>query len=157
MNGPMAGVAGGALAAAVAQGGGLGFIAAGHGDGILSLEVEIYRSLTSGMKPRVRTHSPFVLVLNSSTSPLTHLFLPTIPKPPLCIGFITYSSLPKLGVLLQRLRPDVVQFFAPAISKNAENIVEARKHGARIIIAQVMEHRLISNKPLPLIYAALGQ
>jgi hypothetical protein len=85
------------------------------------------------------------------------MFLPAPPKPPLCIGFITYSSLPKLGTLLERLRPDVVQFFAPATSKNAENIIEARKHGARIIIAQVMNHRLISNEPLPLIHAALAQ
>lgn len=44
-------------------------------------------------------------------------------------------------MILERLHPEVVQFFAPAISKNAENVAEARRHGARIIVAQVIHTR----------------
>lgn len=62
MNGPMAGAAGGALAAAVAKGGGLPFIAAGHAasEETFAEEVQLFRTLTSGMNPTVSKVYPLI-------------------------------------------------------------------------------------------------
>jgi NAD(P)H-dependent flavin oxidoreductase YrpB (nitropropane dioxygenase family) len=52
MNGPMAGVAGGDLAAAVARAGGLGFIAAGHARNLefIDRQVEIFYAKTADLE-----------------------------------------------------------------------------------------------------------
>ena len=52
MSGPMAGVAGGELAAAVARAGGLGFIAAGHARDLefIDQQVQIFHAKTADLE-----------------------------------------------------------------------------------------------------------
>lgn len=111
---PMAGAAGGALAAATARAGGLGFIAVGHGRDLAKLreEVALYRS-----------HAPAAA--------------------PLALGFIGFSAAARAaegdGVLTEVLAehsPTVVQFFAPAIVDGGENVRVAQAAGA-LVFAQV--------------------
>jgi len=113
MSAPMAGVSGGALAAAVAHGGALPFIAAGHAspnsESNLDREIDLFRQQTSTLEPR----------------------------PPLCLGFITYSSLSRIDSVLTKHKPDVVQFTAPGVAEGAENIKIARRHGIGCVMAQV--------------------
>jgi len=98
---PMANCAGGALAAAVAAAGGLGFVGAGHaldseaGLTQLEQEIQLFRAAASSAKEEY----------------------------PLCLGFIGYSTFrrvdnwKRLELVLQRHRPAVVQFFAPALAR----------------------------------------
>eukprot|EP00291_Cryptomonas_curvata_P019008 CAMPEP_0172174600 /NCGR_PEP_ID=MMETSP1050-20130122/13761_1 /TAXON_ID=233186 /ORGANISM="Cryptomonas curvata, Strain CCAP979/52" /LENGTH=135 /DNA_ID=CAMNT_0012846607 /DNA_START=68 /DNA_END=471 /DNA_ORIENTATION=- len=116
MSGPMAGVAGGELAAAVARAGGLGFIAAGHARDLefIDQQVKLFRAKTADLDP----------------------------KPPLSIGFITFCSFPTGHVeeVLKRHRPEIVQFFAPALMINEtkeSNLELARRYGAKYVMAQV--------------------
>eukprot|EP00525_Craspedostauros_australis_P009235 CAMPEP_0198126532 /NCGR_PEP_ID=MMETSP1442-20131203/45019_1 /TAXON_ID= /ORGANISM="Craspedostauros australis, Strain CCMP3328" /LENGTH=349 /DNA_ID=CAMNT_0043786329 /DNA_START=310 /DNA_END=1359 /DNA_ORIENTATION=+ len=118
MGAPMLGVSGGLLAAETCRAGGLGFLAAGHLTSSLDSEIEI-----------LRQHAP-----NS----------------PLCIGFIGHSTYGgdargwrAFEEVLQTHRPDVVQFFAPAIARKgghsttaATNVDLAHAHGA-LVMAQV--------------------
>ena len=97
---PMANCAGGALAAAVASAGGLGFVGAGHaldsevGLTQLEQEIQIFRAASSANE-----------------------------KYPLCLGFIGYSTFrsvenwKRLELVLERHRPSVVQFFAPVFAR----------------------------------------
>jgi nitronate monooxygenase len=92
MGAPMAGASGGRLAAETCRAGALGFIAAGHLRDVSQLDAEIA------------------------------LFRETAPADaPLCIGFIGYSALQdtagwaRYKSVLEKHRPQVVQFFAPAI------------------------------------------
>lgn len=101
----MAGHSGGRLAAAVSNGGGIGFIGGGHSlfndqnFAKLESEIEIYRSLT---------------------------------KHPLYVGFIGHSSfqdsasVQRYERFLQVHQPKIVQFFAPAIK--GHNVEMAQQH-----------------------------
>ena len=98
---PMAGVSGGALAAESCRAGALGFIAAGH--------------LTTPSK--VQQLEEQIQIFRDKAKPET----------PLCIGWIGFSSSQKntdgfllYEQVLKKNKPDVVQFFAPAICTNAE-------------------------------------
>lgn len=108
---PMAGAAGGALAAAACQAGALGFIAVGHGRDLAALREQV--------------------ALFRATAP---------PDAPLALGFIGYSSCaPNGGVLAEVLAehvPAVVQFFAPAVVDGGTNIRAAKAAGA-LVLAQV--------------------
>ena len=108
---PMAGAAGGALAAAACQAGALGFIAVGHGRDLAALREQV--------------------ALFRATAP---------PAAPLALGFIGYSSCaPNGGVLAEVLAehtPAVVQFFAPAAVDGGSNIRAAKASGA-LVLAQV--------------------
>jgi nitronate monooxygenase len=108
---PMAGAAGGALAAAACHAGALGFIAVGHGRDTVALREQI--------------------ALFRATAP---------PTAPLALGFIGFSSCaPDGGVLAEVLAehaPAVVQFFAPAVVDGGSNIRAAKAAGARVL-AQV--------------------
>jgi len=122
---PMAGCAGGALAAAVCRSGGLGFIGAGHwmdsdaGMEKLSAEIKIFRGHTT----QIQT--------------------------PLCLGFIGHSTFRKLEnwgrleKVLKDHQPSVVQFFAPALSispsgftSEENNVTLCQNYNANVI-AQV--------------------
>jgi nitronate monooxygenase len=121
MGAPMAGVSGGALAAATCRAGGLGFIAAGHmttEDRLKQLEKEIatFRDESS----------------NSA---------------PLCIGWIGFSSFYNeegfdlYERILKQQKPAVVQFFAPAISRHPKtgksNVEIAKEVGNVKVLLQV--------------------
>ena len=125
------GASGGLLAAETCRAGGLGFIAAGHlntKDSMTELEeqINIFRQKSEEL---------------SSTSNTTT-------KLPLAIGFIGHSTFGcDLGwelfeSVLQKHKPDVVQFFAPAIhhkSNNAgktTNVQMAQTYGS-LVMAQV--------------------
>ena len=106
---PMAGVGGGELAAAVARAGGLPFIPVGHGNDLdqLDKQIRLYRDQA-------------------------------VHGSPLCLGFISWSALginDCLEEVLVRFRPDVLQFFAPAIP--SENAIQACKDAKALVIAQV--------------------
>jgi nitronate monooxygenase len=114
MGAPMAGISGGLLAAESVRAGALGFVAAGHATNLhdLELEVELFRN-----------HAP----INS----------------PLGLGFISHSSckggdFTTLETVLQRHRPQFVQFFAPAIVTSPDstttNIKVAQAHGAQVLV-----------------------
>ena len=116
MGAPMAGVSGGLLAAETSRAGALGFVAAGHANDIEALDVQI---------DLFRTHAP----KNS----------------PLALGFITHSSccasdFTTLETILQRHKPEYVQFFAPAIvtlqapTCQKTNIQIAQDHGAKVLV-----------------------
>ncbi len=116
MGAPMAGVSGGVLAAATTRAGALGFVAAGHADNLQQLDMQI---------DLFRQHAP----TNS----------------PLALGFITHSScatdFTKLETILQRHKPNYVQFFAPAICTlqvsptcQKTNIQIAQEHGALVLV-----------------------
>jgi nitronate monooxygenase len=119
MGAPMAGASGGRLAAETCRAGALGFIAAGHLRDVPQLNAEI--------------------ALFRQTAP---------PGAPLCIGFIGYSSLQdsagwaRYKSVLEQHKPQVVQFFAPAIvnSSNGEprvsNVSMAQAYNAKVV-AQV--------------------
>jgi nitronate monooxygenase len=131
---PMAGHAGGAMAAAVCRSGGLGFIAAGHAlattatgnddlDGVskLNREIEIFRE-----------HEQEHALLSTTTTATPY---------PLCLGFLGYAMFAdeagwqRFQHILQTYQPAVVQFFCPAVSHHAthvSNIVLAQRHGARV-------------------------
>jgi len=67
------------------------------------------------------------------------------PKPPLCLGFITYSSYPdgQMRKVLEKHRPEIVQFCAPSVmahdgeGNGPSNVEVARRLGAKYIFAQV--------------------
>ena len=110
MGAPMAGFSGGALAAAVTDAGGLGFIAAGHLDQIANLrkEIDMYHELVQ--KPAQ-----------------------------LCLGFIGYSSMAngstdRVMQVIQDYKPFAVQFFAPAVV--GDNAKQAQSLGS-LVLAQV--------------------
>ena len=111
MGAPMAGVSGGALAAAANRAGALGFIAAGHLDSIddLRREVGIFRENAPADSP-------------------------------LAIGFIGFSSmkdgLGRVEAAISEHKPNCVQFFAPAVSPLGDNIALAQSLGA-LVMAQV--------------------
>jgi nitronate monooxygenase len=115
----MAGASGGRLAAETCRTGALGFIAAGHLSDVSQLDAEIA------------------------------LFRQTAPADaPLCIGFIGYSALQdsagwaRYKSVLEQHKPQVVQFFAPAIvySSSGEprvsNVSLAQEYSAKVV-AQV--------------------
>lgn len=110
---PMAGAAGGELAAAASRAGALGFIAVGHGRDTAALREQV--------------------ALFRATAP---------PAAPLALGFIGYSACapsPDGGVLAEVLEehaPAVVQFFAPAVVDGGSNIRAAKAAGA-LVLAQV--------------------
>jgi nitronate monooxygenase len=119
MGAPMAGASGGRLAAETCRAGALGFIAAGHLRDVTQLDAEIA------------------------------LFRETAPADaPLCIGFIGYSALQdsagwaRYKSVLERHRPQVVQFFAPAIvyslsgESRVSNVSMAQEYSAKVV-AQV--------------------
>jgi nitronate monooxygenase len=119
MGAPMAGASGGRLAAETCRAGALGFIAAGHLRDVSQLTVEIA------------------------------LFRQTAPADaPLCIGFIGYSALQdsagwaRYKSVLEQHRPQVVQFFAPAIVNSSSgeprisNVSLAQEYSAKVV-AQV--------------------
>ena len=114
MGAPMAGVSGGLLAAETTRAGALGFVAAGHAVNVEELDVQI---------DIFRRHAP----KNS----------------PLALGFITHSScsdFKTLDTILQRHKPNYVQFFAPAIvtmqtpTCQKTNIQIAQEHGAKVLV-----------------------
>ncbi|KAG7357280.1 dioxygenase [Nitzschia inconspicua] len=105
MGAPMAGVSGAKLAFETCRAGGLGFIAAGHLNSKeafkqLEHEIEIFKELAAKAKANGDEGGQY----------------------PLCIGFISHSTFKEeLGWnfvqhLLEDYEPDVVQFFAPAVS-----------------------------------------
>ena len=119
---PMAGAAGGALAAAVSNGGGLGFVAVGHGLDLAALrrEVGVFRRAAS-------------------------------PGARLALGFVGHSAcaaadggggggggggegsrMPVLEQVLAEHAPAVVQFFAPAIVDGGANVRLAQDAGALV-------------------------
>jgi nitronate monooxygenase len=115
----MAGASGGRLAAETCRAGALGFISAGHLRDVSQLDAEIA------------------------------LFRETAPADaPLSIGFIGYSALQdtdgcaRYKSVLEKHRPQIVQFFAPAIvvSSSGEpresNISLAQEYSAKVV-AQV--------------------
>jgi nitronate monooxygenase len=115
----MAGASGGRLAAETCRAGALGFIAAGHLRDVSQLDAEIA------------------------------LFRKTAPADaPLCIGLISYSALrdsagwARYKSVLERHRPQVVQFFAPAIvnslsgESRVSNVSMAQQYSAKVV-AQV--------------------
>lgn len=110
---PMAGISGGALAASVSRAGALGFIAAAHLADFshLRAQVDIFRK----------------------QAPLGS---------PLSIGFICFSSmkdgLSRVESALREHKPDVVQYFAPAVM--GDNIKLAHSLGA-LVICQVGSER----------------
>jgi nitronate monooxygenase len=108
---PMAGAAGGALAAAVARAGALGFIAVGHGRDLEALREQV--------------------ALFRSTAP---------PAAPLALGFIGYSACAQSGGVLDDVlaehKPSIVQFFAPALVEGGANVRAAKAAGA-LVFAQV--------------------
>lgn len=110
----MAGVSGGLLAAETVRAGALGFVAAGHATNLqeLDMEVELFRN-----------HAPI--------------------NAPLGLGFISHSScqggdFTTLETILQRHRPQYVQFFAPAIVTGRDskqtNITVAQSYGAQVLV-----------------------
>lgn len=110
----MAGVSGGWLAAETVRAGAMGFVAAGHATNLhdLDLEVELFRN-----------HAPI--------------------GAPLGIGFISHSSckggdFTTLETVLERHRPQYVQFFAPAIVTSPDakqtNIHVAQAYGAQVLV-----------------------
>ena len=112
----MAGVSGGSLAAETCRAGALGFIAAGH--------------LTDSSKLRQLERE---IALFRSAAP---------EGAPLCIGFISYSTFQNEGwnyyeEVLQKHRPDVIQFFAPTICTNDKdettNVEIAHNYQAKVI------------------------
>mmetsp|Transcript_15054 Transcript_15054/g.22146 ORF Transcript_15054/g.22146 Transcript_15054/m.22146 type:complete len:240 (-) Transcript_15054:131-850(-) len=121
MGAPMAGVSGGKLAAAACRAGAMGFIAAGHFNNEesrihLEREIQIFREDTTSNN-------------NSEVSSGAAL---------LAIGFIGHSLCPKQfeQQVLQKHRPDVVQFFAPAVIHNFgtnNNIAIAKSYGAKVM------------------------
>ena len=110
----MAGVSGGALAAETCRAGALGFVAAGHLQDVSQLEQEI---------DTFRNQAP-------KTAPL-------------CVGFIGHSTFQSLEgwkrfeYVLEKHRPDVVQFFAPSFLLHPEtkksNIQLAHEYKAQVI------------------------
>ena len=113
---PMAGVSGGLLAAATANAGALGFIAAGH--------LEDYDKLRQEIK-----------IFRENTCTVPNDFFP---PSHLAIGFLGFSSmkdgLGRIEAVLKEHRPSVVQFFAPAVM--GDNIQLAQSMGA-LVMAQV--------------------
>lgn len=130
LSAPMAGAAGGLLAARVCKAGGLGMIAAGHFQDVSKLENEI---------------KIFEDELNLSTVVHTEKIRES-QHTDLAIGFLGFSSLaaPKgwkdYEYILRKYRPKVVQFFAPTINVNPaggpSNVQLAHQYGAKFI-AQV--------------------
>lgn len=114
----MAGVSGGALAAETCEAGGLGFIAAGH---------LINTSCLQQLEDEIAV---FRQKCNSET--------------PLCIGWIGFSSFGQeegfrlYEEVLTKHKPDVVQFFAPSISRHPStqktNVQMAKDHNAKVIL-----------------------
>ena len=109
---PMAGVSGGALAAAVTRAGGLGFIAAGHCNNAEGLATQV------------------------------NLFLSAAPlgAAPM-LGFIGYSSMKggdllKISAAIDEHKPKICQFFAPSIVNGGANVKLAQSKGA-LVFAQV--------------------
>mmetsp|Transcript_13671 Transcript_13671/g.27221 ORF Transcript_13671/g.27221 Transcript_13671/m.27221 type:complete len:356 (-) Transcript_13671:45-1112(-) len=112
MAAPMAGVSGGALAAAVARAGGLGFIAAGHANNAEALNSQV---------------SQFKSAAPEGAQPL--------------LGFIGFSSmkggdLSKISDALDEHKPKICQFFAPSIVDGGSNVKLAQSKGA-LVFAQV--------------------
>jgi nitronate monooxygenase len=114
MGAPMAGAAGGRLAAATTQAGALGFIAAGHLTAHsmkdLQAEIRLYRDLMQQQQQQQQTSSSG----GSSTSN----------EIPLAIGFLGHSvtkdeqAWERYQHILQQEQPTVIQFFAPAITRH---------------------------------------
>jgi nitronate monooxygenase len=127
LSAPMAGVAGGLLAAEVTRAGGLGMIAAGHLQSIVDLEmqIEIFE------EAMLQNHDG-----NDVRSPYSDL----------AIGFIGFSSLAlptgweNYERILRKYKPKAVQFFAPFFVErghgDANNVQLARSYGSKFI-AQV--------------------
>lgn len=111
----MAGPSGGLLAAETCRAGALGFIAAGHLQDVSELDAQI-------------------AIFRESAPALA----------PLCIGFIGHSSLrdatgwDRYRQVLVQHKPDVVQFFAPAILERGgqTNVDLAHEHSSKVV-AQV--------------------
>jgi nitronate monooxygenase len=105
---PMANVSGAELASSICEGGGLGFIAAGHLTDVNELykQADIFRKLS--------------------------------PQAPLSIGFILHSSarggLDRISKVLDDIRPEVVQFSMPGIVEQGKNVALAREKGAKVVI-----------------------
>ncbi|KAL3793574.1 hypothetical protein ACHAW5_002854 [Stephanodiscus triporus] len=136
LSAPMAGVAGGLLAAEVTRAGGLGMIAAGHLRDVVGLEgqIEIFEENTKstrGGREGDRSSSD------------------------LAIGFIGFSSLASPSgwedyeYILRRYRPKAVQFFAPFLAcrpsgGGGDNVGLAHEYGAKFIaqVGSVADARL---------------
>lgn len=110
----MAGVSGGLLAAETCRAGAMGFVAAGHANGLDSLDHEI---------ALFHKHAP--------------------PNSPLALGFISHSAckggdFTTLEKVLQTYEPQYVQFFAPAImtspTSSRTNIDVAKEYNAQVLV-----------------------
>ena len=135
LSAPMAGVAGGLLAAEVTRAGGLGMIAAGHLQNMADLEAQIEIFVENTAKAMTGN-------TRSSSSP------PPSPPPPsdLAIGFVGFSSLATPAgwehyeYVLRKYRPKAVQFFAPFLVVRScggtDNVRLARDYGSKFV-AQV--------------------
>jgi nitronate monooxygenase len=118
---PMAGASGGALAAAVARAGALGFVAVGHGTNLEQLRREV--TLFRESAPQDAKLALGFIGYSSCSSP----------------GGAEYGSSGDLGVLHEVLaehKPAVVQFFAPAVVSGGANIRAAKAAGC-CVLAQV--------------------
>jgi nitronate monooxygenase len=126
----MAGHVGAQLAAETCRAGGLGFLAAGHLQDVAPLELEIQKFREKN---------------ESDATDSSHTY-------PLGIGFIGYSTFgtpegwKRFEYILEKYRPDVVQFFAPAVLSQKDstdstvttttNVSMAQKYSAKVL-AQV--------------------
>lgn len=153
---PMAGHAGGLLAAAVCRAGGLGFIGCGHAladnddadKGMREMEhqIDVFRQAErqhQAAESAGMSSSPATTLTNTKTTTKT-----TGNSYPLCLGFIGYSTVgtatgwDRLADVLQKYQPAVVQFFAPAVTtehNNAHgrsNVAFVQNYGA-LVYAQV--------------------
>lgn len=120
MGAPMAGIAGGLLAAEVCRAGGLGFIGAGHCSNVneINEQITIFRE-------EEKKH--IIKIQEKQQRQQEKSFLKQSPYP-LSLGFIGHSTFKndagwdKFQSILQQHKPDVIQFFAPAVVSNTLNV-----------------------------------
>ncbi len=70
------------------------------------------------------------------------------PNHPLCLGFITFSSVPRLADVLAQYKPLAVQFTAPGVMEDHSNIKIARDAGVKFIFAQVVPSIVVASTPV---------
>jgi nitronate monooxygenase len=136
----MAGHVGAQLAAETCRAGGLGFLAAGHLQDVAPLELEIQKFRELQQQQQQQQQQQHHSKNESDATDSSHTY-------PLCIGFIGYSTFgtpegwKRFEYILEKYRPDVVQFFAPAVlsqkdSTDITNVSMAQKYSAKVL-AQV--------------------
>lgn len=117
----MAGYSGGKLAASIHKAGGLGFLGVGHlssedSNEFLEREIDIFQKETLVSEKKV---------------------------PPLCLGFISHSSLrdrdgpDRLLQVLEKYRPFAVQFSFPAVYKDNIRLVKEQYNPDCLVVTQV--------------------